>query len=212
MSDCLHPTLAAIADKFRTKMLLLDRNDNILHANAEWTEYALDLGLSRYFQWDGVHYMDFMRALVPDQLHLNRLRRALQAIWSGERFAFSEDFPAPPLLTAGFSLTIEAFPMLDLGASSSLPECVAVSHRFTDSRILPLSSPAPRRTAVARFPKRYIPVCASCRSVRNNQEVWVSSEAFFKASLGIEFTHDICPSCVRTLYPQYAKSFENSRI
>lgn len=212
MSDCLHPTLAAIADKFRTKMLLLDRNDNILYANAEWTEYACHLGLSRFFQWNGVDYMDFMKELVLDQAHLNRLGKALQSIWSGERFAYSEDFPAPPSLAAEASLKIEAFPLLDLGASSSLPECVAVSHRFTDSRILPLSSPAPRRKVVARFPKRYIPVCASCRSVRNNQEVWVSSEAFFKASLGIEFTHDICPSCVRMLYPQYAKSFENSRV
>lgn len=53
-------------------------------------------------------------------------------------------------------------------------------------------------------PGRLVPICASCKSIRNRNEEWITIEQYLKQQLSIQFTHDICLDCIRLLYPQYA--------
>ena len=51
-----------------------------------------------------------------------------------------------------------------------------------------------------------IPICASCKKIRNDEEYWEHVEAYFKSHLDMDFSHGICPDCVKKLYPDlYAK-------
>lgn len=50
-----------------------------------------------------------------------------------------------------------------------------------------------------------IPICANCKSVRNDEEYWVSVESFFTNQTGADFSHGICPDCRKTLYPELAR-------
>ena len=49
-----------------------------------------------------------------------------------------------------------------------------------------------------------IPICASCKQVRNDQGYWERIEAYLERFSEAEFTHGICPECVQKLYPEYA--------
>ena len=42
-----------------------------------------------------------------------------------------------------------------------------------------------------------LPICASCKKIRDSQNVWHPMEIFFNRHLGLNFTHGICPDCVR---------------
>jgi len=54
--------------------------------------------------------------------------------------------------------------------------------------------------------RRVIPICASCKRIRNDQEYWEHLEAYFKSRLDLDFTHGICPDCFQRLYPDlYSK-------
>ncbi len=54
--------------------------------------------------------------------------------------------------------------------------------------------------------RQVIPICANCKRIRNDQEYWEHVEAYFKSHLDIDFSHGICPECVRRLYPDlYSK-------
>lgn len=53
-----------------------------------------------------------------------------------------------------------------------------------------------------------IPICASCKCIRNPKDEWITIEHFLKHQLSLQFTHDICPDCIRQLYPQYAGAFK----
>jgi len=49
-----------------------------------------------------------------------------------------------------------------------------------------------------------IPICASCKSIRNDEGYWMRLEAYLQQRSDAEFSHGICPDCYRRLYPDYA--------
>ena len=46
-----------------------------------------------------------------------------------------------------------------------------------------------------------LPICASCRKVRDDGGYWGHVEEYFGRRAPVEFTHSICPDCARRLYP-----------
>lgn len=53
--------------------------------------------------------------------------------------------------------------------------------------------------------KGLLPICASCKKIRNDQGYWTSVEAYILQHSDAEFTHGICPDCARTLYPDFCE-------
>ncbi|HWC59160.1 MAG TPA: PAS domain S-box protein [Verrucomicrobiae bacterium] len=48
-----------------------------------------------------------------------------------------------------------------------------------------------------------LPICASCKKIRNDGGYWEQVETYIRSRSNAEFTHGICPDCVRSLYPEY---------
>jgi len=48
-----------------------------------------------------------------------------------------------------------------------------------------------------------LPICASCKKIRDDKGYWNQIESYIKEHSEAEFTHAICPACVKKLYPQY---------
>jgi hypothetical protein len=53
--------------------------------------------------------------------------------------------------------------------------------------------------------KGFIPICASCKKVRNDEGYWEQIEKYIKDRSEAEFSHSLCPDCVTVLYPDLAK-------
>jgi phosphoserine phosphatase RsbU/P len=49
-----------------------------------------------------------------------------------------------------------------------------------------------------------IPICASCKKIRDDKGFWNQVEAYVQTHSEAEFSHSICPECVRTLYPEFS--------
>ncbi len=47
-----------------------------------------------------------------------------------------------------------------------------------------------------------IPICASCKKVRDDRGSWQAIEQYIRARSDAEFTHGVCPDCHRRLYPE----------
>ena len=41
----------------------------------------------------------------------------------------------------------------------------------------------------------YLPICSSCKKIRDGQDVWQSPEIFFRKYAGLKFSHGLCPNC-----------------
>jgi PAS domain S-box-containing protein len=50
--------------------------------------------------------------------------------------------------------------------------------------------------------KGMLPICASCKKIRDDQGYWNQIESYIRAHTGTEFTHSICPECAHRLYPE----------
>jgi len=48
-----------------------------------------------------------------------------------------------------------------------------------------------------------LPICSSCKKIRNDGGYWEQVETYIRSRSNAEFTHGICPDCVRQLYPDF---------
>jgi len=51
-----------------------------------------------------------------------------------------------------------------------------------------------------------LPICANCKKIRNDDGYWQQVEAYISENADVEFSHGICPDCVKELYPEYYDS------
>ena len=49
-----------------------------------------------------------------------------------------------------------------------------------------------------------LPICASCKKIRDQSEVWQPLESYIQAHSEAKFSHGVCPDCLRKLYPEYS--------
>ena len=61
-----------------------------------------------------------------------------------------------------------------------------------------------------------IPICAYCKKVRNDDDLWEQIEQYVNERTGADFTHSICPSCldeqVRPQMEAYKKSMHSGTV
>jgi hypothetical protein len=53
--------------------------------------------------------------------------------------------------------------------------------------------------------KGLLPICASCKKIRNDEGYWEQMEVYIRDHSDAEFSHGICPDCIEKLYPDFAK-------
>ncbi|HDR05689.1 MAG TPA: hypothetical protein ENN84_10670 [Candidatus Marinimicrobia bacterium] len=52
-----------------------------------------------------------------------------------------------------------------------------------------------------------LPICASCKKIRDDKGYWQQIEVYIKDHSDADFSHGICPDCMKKLYPEY--DFDN---
>jgi PAS domain S-box-containing protein len=53
--------------------------------------------------------------------------------------------------------------------------------------------------------KGLLPICSSCKYIRDDQGYWSQIEAYISSHSEAAFSHSICPECVKKLYPDLYK-------
>ncbi|NJD55244.1 MAG: hypothetical protein FIA94_02425 [Nitrospirae bacterium] len=49
----------------------------------------------------------------------------------------------------------------------------------------------------------FLPICASCKKIRDDKGYWNQIEAYIGERSDAEFSHGICPECAKRLYPDF---------
>ena len=47
-----------------------------------------------------------------------------------------------------------------------------------------------------------LPICASCKKIRDDEGYWHQVEIFIRDHSDAEFSHGLCPNCIQGLYPE----------
>jgi len=48
-----------------------------------------------------------------------------------------------------------------------------------------------------------LPICSKCKAIRDDQGYWRQIESYIREHSEAEFSHGICPVCLKELYPDY---------
>jgi hypothetical protein len=56
-----------------------------------------------------------------------------------------------------------------------------------------------------------LPICASCKKIRDDDGYWTQIEVYLEHNSDAEFSHGMCPECVEQLYPNFRKNRESPR-
>ena len=48
-----------------------------------------------------------------------------------------------------------------------------------------------------------VPICSSCKKIRDDKGYWYQVEVYVSNNSEAEFSHGICPECVKKLYPDF---------
>jgi ligand-binding sensor domain-containing protein len=122
------------------------------------------------------------------------------------------------------------------GAAAALP--IAIQARFTETRLFAVSvvgaivviSLAFYRLRLRGLKERareleagvvqalsnirvlrgLFPICASCKKIRDDQGYWSQIESYIRDHSEAEFSHSICPDCMKRLYPDHVKAVADS--
>jgi len=57
-----------------------------------------------------------------------------------------------------------------------------------------------------RLLEGFIPVCASCKKIRNTKNEWEHMEEYITEHSLAKFSHSVCPECAKELYPNLLKN------
>ena len=57
---------------------------------------------------------------------------------------------------------------------------------------------------------RLLPICASCKKIRNDDGYWQQVEEYLRDNAQILFSHSMCPSCINKWYPDLVHSNQKS--
>ncbi len=61
--------------------------------------------------------------------------------------------------------------------------------------------------------KGLLPICAACKKIRNDQGFWSNLESYVQSHTNAEFSHGICISCMKKIYPeQYQRLVAKGKI
>lgn len=81
---------------------------------------------------------------------------------------------------------------------------------FKETTLLMLQKNKNLEEAIAEIKqlKGIIPICASCKMIRDDEGFWHQVEVYVKRHSEAEFSHGLCPDCAQKLYPQNYKNKE----
>ena len=54
-----------------------------------------------------------------------------------------------------------------------------------------------------RILRGLLPICASCKKIRDDHGDWAQMELYIRNHSEAQFSHGICPECMKTLYPDF---------
>ena len=57
--------------------------------------------------------------------------------------------------------------------------------------------------------KGLLPICSSCKKIRDDKGYWNQIEAYISAHTDADFSHGICPECAARLYPEISSQKRN---
>ena len=76
-------------------------------------------------------------------------------------------------------------------------------HGEIENLNLTLEKTVKQRTDELQTLSGLLPICSSCKNIRDDSGYWERIESYVSKHSGAEFSHGLCPECAKKLYPEF---------
>lgn len=170
--------------------MVVDREGRVVKSNkAKITsgDRLPNIGDSMYRDYASHHEIDM-------HYHL------MQSISTGRICSFPELRYGNKIL----SITISPFPQGAIITSQNITEQKCAEHDR-----LKLIEKLQAALSEVETLRGLLPICACCKKIRDDHGYWNHIEAYLRKHTQTEFTHTLCPECVKQFYPDLWKKMES---
>jgi PAS domain S-box-containing protein len=197
--------LRSVMEQSPDGILLVDHAANIVDWNQSLERIS---GLSPE-QLQGMTLRGFHLALQPNSGQSLVTEQAVQSMldeFNATGQAICADCPRERTITRsdGTQIVIETrlFPIRGVRgvAAGCLCRDVTERKRAGEERER-LISELQQSLAQVRTLKGLLPICSACKRIRTDEGYWEAVEVYIRDHTAVEFTHSLCPECIKKLYP-----------
>ncbi|HWO53094.1 MAG TPA: PAS domain-containing protein [Paenibacillus cookii] len=196
-------TFPEIIDSFKQAVAVVDADGCIVSVNRNWVQNSIDAGIPETFEWIGVSFMQIYYALSEAD---GRPPDELDSVLNGTLPYYRQEIQSS-MQHANKWYLLEASAIYD----DSRHTIKGMTVCFTDiTKSKMIEHDLLEALTQIRTLRGLLPICAVCKRIRDEQDIWNSVESFLEKHTHAEFTHDICPDCIRRLYPKYSSILDGS--
>ena len=87
------------------------------------------------------------------------------------------------------------------GDFNTMSASLGESYDTLEQRVRQRTAELEEALAQVRQLSGLLPICASCKRIRDDQGYWQQLEVYLRTHSEVEFSHSICPACQKVLYP-----------
>jgi hypothetical protein len=110
-------------------------------------------------------------------------------------------FPELPYKHKVLSVTIAPFP----GGATIVSQDITEAKRVEHERLELIEQLRKALDEVVAL-RELLPICASCKRIRDDGGYWRNVETYFSERRNVDFSHTMCPDCIKKLYPEIWKN------
>ncbi|MFB5674390.1 PAS domain-containing protein [Paenibacillus terreus] len=194
--------LIEAANSLPAQIVVIDRNGTIHAVNQAWEQAGIDKGTPAGYNWPGTSYFDILPWFCSDDSPeaVQALHEGLIGVLQGDTLQYSCEFHCRHSSREQWFL-LQAAPVMQ--PENKEIEGIVISN--TDiTRFKLQETQFVQTSGQTRTIHGMLPICAVCKDIKNKNNEWQPVESYLEKHTHAEFTHDICPECIRKLYPEYS--------
>jgi hypothetical protein len=115
-------------------------------------------------------------------------------------------FPELDYGTKILSITISPFPSGAIITSQDI-----TAQKIAEQDRLKLIDKLQQALSELETLRGLLPICACCKKIRDDHGYWNHIESYLRKHTLADFTHTLCPDCVKQFYPDLWKKMETSK-
>jgi len=192
------------------QLIIVDHNWIIRSCNTSWQHGLGQLlpkpsasGTSRIIP-EPPHYLHLVEgwALREEKAKNAKIVQELKSITAPFKDSYTYDISVQTVHNEQRWFRLELTPLIQADPSL-LSDLALIAHTDVTEQKL-TERQLKKALSEVRTLRGLLPICAVCKQIKDEQDSWNSVESYLEKHTHAEFTHDICPDCIRRLYPKYS--------